>query len=120
VVPEERRELVSDTPWSDLHMHNVYDGGRVLDWGDSCVSHPYFSLVVTFRFVESGLDEIRDAYLEGYGGDREAFELAARVGRIAHLFKWLRFRDALPGAMLARYDVWMRDFLDPAVAQASE
>ena len=104
----------------DLHMHNVYDGGRVLDWGDSCVSHPFFSLIVTFRFVKGGHDEIRDAYLEGYGGDRETFDLALRVGRIAHLFKWLRFRDALPATMLAEYDVWMRDFLDPAVAQVSE
>jgi hypothetical protein len=104
----------------DLHMHNVYDGGRVLDWGDSCVSHPFFSLVVTFRFVGQRHDEIRDAYLEGYGGDRAAFDLALRVGRIAHLFKWIRFRDVLPQAMLADYDVWMRDFLDPALAQLGE
>ncbi|MES1248030.1 MAG: phosphotransferase [Actinomycetota bacterium] len=104
----------------DLHMHNVYEGGRVLDWGDSCVSHPFFSLVVTFRFVPDGQDAIRDAYLEGYGGDRETFEHALRVGRIAHLFKWIRFRDVLPDAMLADYDVWMRDFLDPAAAQVAE
>jgi len=104
----------------DLHMHNVYEGGRVLDWGDSCVSHPFFSMVVTFRFVKSGHDELRDAYLEGFGGDRETFELAMRVGRIAHLFKWLRFREVLPAQMIAEYDGWMRDFIEPAIAQLSE
>jgi hypothetical protein len=104
----------------DLHVHNVYDGGRVLDWGDSCVSHPFFSLVVTFNFVASGQDEIRDAYLEAYDGDRAMFDQALRVGRIAHLFKWIRFRDVPPAPMLAEYDHWMRGFLAVAVAQTSE
>ena len=39
----------------DLHMANVYAQGdqlRVLDWGDSSISHPFVSLVVTFRFLE--------------------------------------------------------------------
>jgi aminoglycoside phosphotransferase (APT) family kinase protein len=39
----------------DLHRANVYtEGGklRVLDWGDSSISHPFVSLVVTFRFLE--------------------------------------------------------------------
>jgi len=38
----------------DLHMSNLYVDGsrlRVLDWGDSSVSHPFASLVVTFRFL---------------------------------------------------------------------
>jgi len=39
----------------DLHMSNVYardEQLRVLDWGDSSISHPFASLVVTFRFLE--------------------------------------------------------------------
>src|SRR5438105_35995 len=39
----------------DLHMANVYAQGerlRLLDWGDSSISHPFASLVVTFRFLE--------------------------------------------------------------------
>jgi hypothetical protein len=39
----------------DLHHANVYAQGerlRVLDWGDSSISHPFFSLVETFRFLE--------------------------------------------------------------------
>jgi hypothetical protein len=100
------RELedVASINHDDLHIHNVYAGPRILDWGDSCVSHPFFSLVVTFVFVESGHDELRDAYLEAYGGDREQFDLALRVGRIAHLFKWIRVRDELPPEELPEYD----------------
>jgi len=39
----------------DLHHTNLYIDGplaRVLDWGDASVAHPFFSLVVTFRFLE--------------------------------------------------------------------
>ena len=38
----------------DLHIANLYaDGGkiRIVDWGDSSIAHPFFSLVVTFRFL---------------------------------------------------------------------
>ena len=59
----------------DLHHANVYQQDerlRVLDWGDSSVSHPFFSLVVTFRFLEEinklppsdpWVARLRDAYL---------------------------------------------------------
>jgi phosphotransferase family enzyme len=104
----------------DLHIHNVYEGPRILDWGDSCVSHPFFSLVVTFMFVEGGQEEIRDAYLEAYGGDRGQFDLALRVGRIAHLFKWIRFRDVLPPDELPRYDGWFLDWIEQAARQLDE
>ena len=111
-------EDVASINHDDLHHWNVYEGPRILDWGDSCVSHPFFSLVVTFVFVETGQDEIRDAYLEAYGGEREAFDLALRVGRIAHLFKWIRFRDALPPAELPSYDAHFADYwIRQAVAQ---
>ena len=104
----------------DLHIHNVFEGPRILDWGDSCVSHPFFSLVVTFNFVETGQDEIRDAYLEAYGGGRETFDLALRVGRLAHLNKWLRFRDVLEPESLAEYDNWFGDWIARTVAQTIE
>jgi hypothetical protein len=113
-------EDVASINHDDLHHLNVYEGPRILDWGDSCVSHPFFSLVVTFMFVEAGQDEIRDAYLEAYGGMREQFDLALRVGRIAHLFKWIRFRDVLPPDELAQYDEWFLDWLQQGADQTSE
>jgi hypothetical protein len=105
----------------DLHIYNVYDGPRILDWGDSCIAHPFFSLVVTFMFVDAaGHDEIRAAYLEAYGADRDAFDLALRVGRIAHVFKWIRFREVLPDAMLREYDDGFVEWLAQAAAQTDE
>jgi hypothetical protein len=94
----------------DLHQYNVYvrDGRtRVLDWGDSCVSHPYFSLVATLRHVPD--HGISSAFLESWGGNDEALTLALRVGRIAHAFKHHASGD----------DDWPR-VLALAVAQTDE
>jgi hypothetical protein len=92
----------------DLHMGNLYAHRqrlRILDWGDSSISHPFASLVVTFRFLEERnqmppsdpwFGRLRDAYLEPWGpGLPDTFALAMRVGAIAHAVAWLRQRDAL-------------------------
>ena len=95
----------------DLHGNNVYPRNgatRILDWGDSCVSHPFLTLFVAFLHLEEmeGLargdrwfDRLRDAYLEPWGRPaelREIFELAQRLGPFAHVFKELRVLDAIP------------------------
>jgi hypothetical protein len=82
----------------DLHDGQVFvkDGRHlVMDWGDACVSHPFFTLSVTLEGVIAwGLDDVedsvdlapfRDAYLEPfskrYGGDvAAAVDVACRVG----------------------------------------
>ena len=101
----------------DLHQWNAYVDGsggfRILDWGDACVSHPYASLVVTFSFLEQGglrrgdpwFARLRDAYLEPWGeADVETFELALRVGSVAHAIAWFRQRDHLPATLRAEFD----------------
>ena len=101
----------------DLHMNNVYarDGElRVLDWGDSSISHPFASLVVTFRFLEERnglgpddpwLGRLRDAYLEPWGrGLTETFALAIRVGTFAHAMASVRQRVALTGPAREQFD----------------
>ena len=47
----------------DLHDGQVFvgDGVRILDWGDSCVSHPFLTLAVTGQFAD---EAAVDAYLE--------------------------------------------------------
>ena len=117
----------------DLHMSNVYAKGahlRVLDWGDSSVSHPFVSLVVTFRFLEevNGLapgdrwfDRLRDAYLEPWGtGLEKAFRLAMWVGAFVHAFAWARQRGYLAGAALANFDRAFSIILRRAVARTYE
>jgi hypothetical protein len=101
----------------DLHHMNVFAKGddlRVLDWGDSSISHPFASLVVTFRFLEEitrlpprdpWYARLRDAYLEPWGSRLgETFELAYRVGAVAHTFKELRVRDHLAPGELPEFD----------------
>jgi hypothetical protein len=93
----------------DLHVNGLFVRGdelRFLDWGDASIGYPFFSLVVTFRFLEghNGLEptdpwfaRLRDAYLEPWGhGLGEAFEAAFRVGVLAHAFAWVRHRSAMP------------------------
>jgi hypothetical protein len=114
----------------DLHMANVYEREgrfRVLDWGDSSISHPFGSLVETFRFLEerAGLQpgdpwfaRLRDAYLEPWGrGLEEAFALAMRVGALALAIAWLRQRDHLSAGERAEFDVWFPVILRRAITQ---
>jgi aminoglycoside phosphotransferase (APT) family kinase protein len=117
----------------DLHMANVYAKGgglRVIDWGDSSVSHPFASLVVTFRFLEerNGLppddpwfDRLRDAYLEPWGADlRDAFALAMRVGVFAQAVAHLRQRDHLPADARASFDRHLSGVLRRALDTAGD
>jgi len=97
----------------DLHASNVYarDGRlTVLDWGDACVSHPFFSLVATMHNegVRVPFARLRDAYLEPWDGDVRTFELALRVGWGAYAIAWLRQYDHL-GSDDERAD-FMREF----------
>jgi aminoglycoside phosphotransferase (APT) family kinase protein len=114
----------------DLHMANVYtEGGklRVLDWGDSSISHPFVSLVVTFRFLEEVTElppgdpwfaRLRDAYLEPWGrGLDGVFALAMRVGAFAHAIAWLRQRDHLSAMDRTEFDRGFRIVLRRAIAQ---
>ena len=114
----------------DLHMANLYAQGqrlRVLDWGDSSISHPFASLVVTFRFLEEvtklepgdrWFPRLRDAYLEPWGPDlADTFHLALRVGTCAHAVAWLRQRDHLPEEERIRFDQVFSIVLRRALAQ---
>jgi hypothetical protein len=93
----------------DLHDGNVFvRDSRYLffDWGDSCVSHPFQSLVVAMRALAYRLElppggpeilRLRDAYLEPFVrfGDHddlaEAVELAHYIGTAGRSLSWNRF-----------------------------
>ncbi len=116
----------------DLHCWNLYrrnDRLRVLDWGDSCVSHPFASLVVTFRFLEEitrlmpgdpWFTRLRDAYLEPWGPDlADVFRLAYRVGSFARAIAYIPVRAAVPKEELAEFDTDFTVVLRRAIAQMS-
>lgn len=117
----------------DLHMANVYARGerlRLLDWGDASISHPFASLVVTFRFLEEinklppadpWFARLRDVYLEPWGCRLAgAFALAMRVGSFAHAFAWARQRDHLPEAERPGFDRSFAIVLRRAIARTAE
>jgi hypothetical protein len=121
----------------DLHQANVWANGDrllVLDWGDACISHPFASLFVPFCFLDDEnqlpprdpwYERLRDAYLEPWGGGPgsglvETFDLAIRVGTIAHAFAWFRQFDALPDEAKPEFMRWFPHLLRLAVAQADE
>jgi Phosphotransferase enzyme family len=96
----------------DFHDGNVFvrDGRYVFfDWGDSCLSHPFHTMVVTLRSTALRLDlepggreliRLRDTYLEAFGSFArhealvEAFEIAYRVGTLGRALSWHRYVKA--------------------------
>jgi hypothetical protein len=115
---EDERRLRANVPWvreaseelaafgiPETIQHDDFHDGQIfvrdgryllLDWGDACVSHPFFTLAVTLEGVIAwGIDDVensedtapyRDAYLgafAAYGPSAElerAAELALRLG----------------------------------------
>jgi hypothetical protein len=127
------RDIPETIQHDDLHMMNLYVQGdrlRVLDWGDSCISHPFASLFETFRFLERvnklppedpWFRRLRDAYLEPWGtGLTDTFDLAMRVGAFAHSIAWVRQRDHLPESEVPEFDRWFPIVLRRAVARTLE
>jgi len=99
----------------DLHDGQVFvRDGRYLffDWGDACVSHPFFSMSVTLEGGlawglddEEGSEDIgpyRDAYLGPFRGFaawaelQAAHEIALRLGWICRALNWHRLASGLP------------------------
>jgi hypothetical protein len=107
----------------DLHDNNVFvartGGGstyRVFDWGDSCVSHPFGTLLVALRSFAArrGLEpdalevrQVRDAYLSAWSDlappeDLVAMaDLAVAVGPVTRAHSW---RNALVEAKAEEQD----------------
>ena len=106
----------------DLHDGQVFvRDGRYLffDWGDACVSHPFFSMSVTLEGGlawglddEEGSEDIgpyRDAYLGPFRGFaawaelQAAHEIALRLGWICLALNWHRFASGLPAPYREEY-----------------
>jgi hypothetical protein len=98
----------------DLHDGQVFvRDGRFLffDWGDACVSHPFYTLVVTLAVLAHRLgldhdapelDRFRDAYLEPWTRFRprsdlgRAYPIAYRLGVLCRGLTWRSVVAVLP------------------------
>ncbi len=117
----------------DFHDANVFVRGSrytIADWGESCLAHPFFSLVVTLRSIASQHDlaedgpeiaALRDSYLRPWTVFApldvliETFRVAYRVGMISRALTWRQFLDSLEPAARADYahavPAYLQEFL---------
>ena len=118
----------------DLTDGNVFVGEEspaFIDWGDGCVSHPFYSLrtVLVSAEISLGLEEnspelhpLRDAYLKPWAryGSRadllEALDLSSRLASINGALTWHRLVSSLGGALREVYaepvPALLKEFLD--------
>jgi hypothetical protein len=116
----------------DFHDANIFkrDGKLTFtDWGESAVTHPFFTLVVMMRSVDNSFgvdyspeaDFVRDMYLEHwtlYGSLdelRSIVKLAQHIGYVNRALTWKMVIDQLPEAMRTEYAIavpsYLRDFI---------
>lgn len=125
----------------DLNDGNVLLGGGgpvFLDWGDACVSHPFYSLrtVLVSAEISLGLEEnfpellpLRDAYLEPWTRyePREelirALDVASRLASINGALTWHRLLSRLEGPAREEYvepvPALLQEFLDAETAASA-
>ncbi len=118
----------------DLHGGNILvQNGRYyfFDWGDSCISHPFFSMVISLRSAahplgaepdDPALYGLTESYLtpwRGFLSDEDlqaAFELAQRIGMVCRALTWYRLVDDLDGTLKEEYSAavcsWLRMFFN--------
>jgi hypothetical protein len=98
----------------DLHDGQVFVRDRrylFFDWGDACISHPFFTLVVTLAVLAYRLDvdhdspeleRFRDAYLEPLTRFQpraeleQAYPIAYRLGVLCRGLTWSLIVGAVP------------------------
>ena len=129
----------------DFHDGNIFVSGQpgkyrfvFSDWGESCLAHPFFSIMLCLRSVgwRSGfpdeataapdrmppeLNRLRDIYLRPWqryeSPDRliEIFNLAWRVGMVSRAITWSEFVSSLAAPLRADFTyivpAWLQEFL---------
>lgn len=118
---------------SDFHDGNIlrHAGGySFIDWGDACVAHPFFTVLVTLRSIAYGLElaeddpvlgELRDLYLlqwRAYGDLdklRHTLDLARPLAMVNRALTWRCAQWTLPPSQRSEYadavPGWLQDFL---------
>lgn len=117
----------------DFHDNNIFvrDEQYIFaDWGEACVAHPFFSMIIVLRIAayilkldddDPALDDLLNSYLmqwQAYGTLktlRTAFDLAQIIGAVNRALTWhtlLSFMDAEERAEEAdAVPGWLQEFL---------
>ena len=118
----------------DFHDGNIFiqgDGKIILtDWGESAVTHPFFTLVVIMRSVDNSFgtdfslesEEVRDIYLQHWTSYaplnelRTIVKLAQRIGYINRALTWKMSLENMPQELKAEYAIavpsYLKDFIN--------
>lgn len=118
----------------DLHDANIFLKDGVIcfsDWGDACIAHPFFSLLILLRSVSDSLKcevtdprilKLRDIYLEQWvqyesmDKLRRLFSLAWRLGMINRAYSWYTDLQTYEESCRTKYAYtvpgWLGDFLE--------
>lgn len=118
----------------DFHDNNIFvhsKGYTFFDWEETCLAHPFFTMVVTPRSVayqlgiennDPRLKPLRDAYLKplelfaGRPALTEAYKLANRIGMVNRALTWYEILKSLaePDRMGESSEVpgWLQEYLE--------
>ena len=118
----------------DFHDGNIFvqSNGRIIltDWGESAITHPFFTLVVIMRSVDNSMgmdfspesEEVRDMYLQYWTSYasidelRSIVKLAQRIGYVNRALTWKMSLDDMPEELKSEYSIavpaYLKDFIN--------
>jgi len=120
----------------DFHDANIFvQDGKIIftDWGESAVTHPFFTLVVMMRGIDNSIgmdfspesEQVRDTYL-GYWTSyasmeelRSIVKLAQSIGYVNRALTWKLSLDNMPEELKPEYAIaipsYLKDFINESV-----
>jgi hypothetical protein len=96
----------------DLHDANIFATGKIFDWGDASLAHPFGTLLVTLNVAQRAghdVERLRDAYLEKWTDLAprpqllRLVQVARQVAKVGRALSWQR---ALIGASAQEIAEW--------------
>jgi hypothetical protein len=137
-VPDLERVCIqlAEAPFADALDHGDLHGGNILvgpgeprlvDWGDSCVTHPFGSLFVTYQLAfqkipvadrHAGALRLRDVYLESWTAHgsakalRESFTSAIWLAHVSRALDYVHMLDGSTPELIAEWHGNIVELLD--------
>lgn len=118
----------------DFHDGNIFvqSNGKIIltDWGESAITHPFFTLVVIMRSVDNSMgmdfspesEDVRDMYLQYWTSYapiddlRSIVKLAQRIGYVNRALTWKMSLDDMPEELKSEYSIavptYLKDFIN--------